>query len=60
MNWIYQRYATDIRQITDTRLDRNLSNIERRMDGDIDDLIEELSNEDEAERLSRLEEEDAS
>jgi peptide chain release factor 1 len=47
-------------RITDKRLARNLSNIERRMDGDIDDLIEELSNEDEAERLSRLEEEDAS
>jgi peptide chain release factor 1 len=47
-------------RITDKRLDHNLSNIERRMDGDIDDLVEELSNQDEAERLSRLEEEDAS
>jgi peptide chain release factor 1 len=44
-------------RITDKRLGRNLSNIERRMDGDIDDLIEELSNEDQAERLARLEEE---
>jgi peptide chain release factor 1 len=43
-------------RITDKRLDHNLSNIERRMDGDIDDLVEELSNQDEAERLSRLEE----
>jgi hypothetical protein len=28
------------------------------MDGDLDDLIEELSNQDEADRLGRLEEED--
>src|SRR5260370_439754 len=45
-------------RITDKRIGRNLSNIERRMDGDIDDLIEELSNQDEADRLARLEEED--
>jgi peptide chain release factor 1 len=45
-------------RITDKRIDHNLSNIERRMDGDIDDLIAELSAEDEAERLSTLEQED--
>ena len=45
-------------RITDKRIDHNLSNIERRMDGDIDDLIAELSAQDEAERLSTLEEED--
>ena len=44
-------------RITDKRIDHNLSNIERRMDGDIDDLIAELSAQDEAERLSTLEEE---
>jgi peptide chain release factor 1 len=43
-------------RITDKRIDHNLSNIERRMDGDIDDLIDELSAQDEAERLSSLEE----
>ena len=45
-------------RITDKRIGRNLSNIERRMDGDLDDLIEELSNQDQADRLARLEEED--
>jgi peptide chain release factor 1 len=44
-------------RITDKRIDHNLSNIERRMDGDINDLIAELSAQDEAERLSTLEEE---
>jgi peptide chain release factor 1 len=44
-------------RITDKRLDHNISNIERRMDGDLDDLIEELSTQDEADRLARLEEE---
>jgi peptide chain release factor 1 len=44
-------------RITDKRLDHNLSNIERRMDGDIDDLVEELSNQDQADRMARLEEE---
>ena len=44
-------------RITDKRLGYNLSNIERRMDGDIDDLIDALSTQDEAERLARLEEE---
>src|SRR6266850_6606562 len=45
-------------RITDKRIPHNFSNIERRMDGDIDDLIDELSNQDEADRLARLEEED--
>jgi len=44
-------------RITDKRLSRNVSNIARRMDGDIDDMIEELSQQDEADRLARLEEE---
>ncbi|HZP95457.1 MAG TPA: peptide chain release factor 1 [Candidatus Limnocylindria bacterium] len=43
-------------RITDKRVGHNFSNIERRMDGDIDDIVEELSTEDEAERLARLEE----
>ncbi|HKW77502.1 MAG TPA: peptide chain release factor 1 [Candidatus Limnocylindria bacterium] len=44
-------------RITDKRVGHNLSNIERRMDGDIDDLIDELSAQDEADRLASLEEE---
>jgi peptide chain release factor 1 len=44
-------------RITDKRLGYNVSNIERRMDGDIDDLIGALSTQDEADRLARLEEE---
>ncbi|HUQ41244.1 MAG TPA: peptide chain release factor 1 [Candidatus Limnocylindrales bacterium] len=44
-------------RITDKRLARNVSNIERRMDGDIGDLIDELSTQDEADRLARLEDE---
>lgn len=43
-------------RLTDRRLGHNLSNLERRMDGDIDDLVEALSEEDEADRMSRLEE----
>src|SRR4051812_12501034 len=43
-------------RITDKRLGHNLSNIERRMDGDIDDFIDALSTQDEADRLARLEE----
>jgi peptide chain release factor 1 len=43
-------------RITDRRLGYNVSNIERRMDGDIDDLVDALSAQDEADRLSRLEE----
>jgi peptide chain release factor 1 len=42
-------------RITDKRIPHNLSNIERRMDGDIDDLIDELSTQDEADRLASLE-----
>ncbi len=45
-------------RITDKRIDHNLSNIERRMDGDIADLIDELSTQDEADRLASLEEEE--
>jgi peptide chain release factor 1 len=43
-------------RLTDRRLGHNLSNLDRRMDGDIDDLVEALSEEDQADRLSRLEE----
>jgi peptide chain release factor 1 len=43
-------------RLTDRRLGYNLSNLDRRMDGDIDDLIDALSEQDEADRLSRLEE----
>jgi peptide chain release factor 1 len=43
-------------RLTDRRLGHNLSNLDRRMDGDIDDLIEALSEEDQADRMSRLEE----
>jgi peptide chain release factor 1 len=43
-------------RLTDRRLGHNLSNLDRRMDGDIDDLVEALSEEDEADRLARLEE----
>ena len=43
-------------RITDKRVGHNFSNIARRMDGDIDDLIDELSQQDEADRLARLEE----
>jgi len=44
-------------RLTDKRLGYNLSNLERRMDGDIDDLIDALAQQDEAERLSSLEDE---
>jgi peptide chain release factor 1 len=43
-------------RLTDRRLGYNLSNLDRRMDGDIDDLVEALSEQDEADRMSRLEE----
>ncbi len=46
-------------RITDRRLGYNISNIERRMDGEIDDLVDALSTQDEADRLARLEEEPA-
>jgi peptide chain release factor 1 len=42
-------------RMTDRRLGHNLSNLDRRMDGDIDDLVEALSEQDEADRMSRLE-----
>ena len=42
-------------RLTDKRLGYNLSNLERRMDGDIDDLIDALAEQDEAERLASLE-----
>src|SRR5512132_295165 len=44
-------------RLTDKRLGYNLSNLERRMDGDIDDMIDALAQQDEAERLSSLEDE---
>jgi peptide chain release factor 1 len=43
-------------RLTDKRLGYNLSNLDRRMDGDIADLIDALSTQDEADRLARLEE----
>ena len=46
-------------RITDRRLGYNLSAIERRLDGDIDDLIDALSQQDQAEKLAQLEEETA-
>ena len=42
-------------RLTDKRLGYNLSNLERRIDGDIDDMIDALAAQDEAERLSSLE-----
>jgi peptide chain release factor 1 len=46
-------------RLTDKRLGYNLSNLDRRMDGDIDDLVDALSEQDEADRMSRLEEDGA-
>ena len=43
-------------RLTDRRLGHNLSNLDRRMDGDIDDLVEALSEQDQADRMSNLEE----
>ncbi len=42
-------------RITDKRLGYNVSNIARRLDGDIADVIASLSQQDEADRLARLE-----
>ena len=42
-------------RLTDKRLGHNLSNLARRMDGELDDLIEALMQQDEAERLAALE-----
>ena len=44
-------------RLTDKRLGHNLSNLPRRMDGELDDLIEALMQSDEAERLAALESE---
>ena len=46
-------------RLTDKRLGHNLSNLPRRLDGELDDLIEALMQSDEAERLASLEEGDA-
>ncbi len=43
-------------RLTDKRLGYNLSNLPRRMDGEIDELIDALAHQDEAERLAALEE----
>ncbi|HET8568663.1 MAG TPA: peptide chain release factor 1 [Candidatus Limnocylindria bacterium] len=43
-------------RLTDKRLGYNLSNLERIMGGDLDELVEALAQHDEAERLQRLEE----
>ncbi len=43
-------------RITDRRLGYNVSGIARRLDGDIDDLIDALSTQDQAERLASIEE----
>ena len=45
-------------RITDRRLGYNVSGIERRLDGDLDDLIDALSTQDQAEKLAQLEEEE--
>ncbi len=42
-------------RLTDKRLGHNLSNLPRRMDGELDDLIDALMHQDEAERLAALE-----
>ena len=46
-------------RLTDKRLGHNLSNLPRRLDGELDDLIEALMQSDEAERLASLEEGEA-
>src|SRR5437870_273137 len=46
-------------RLTDKRLGYNLSNLPRRMDGEIDELIDALAQQDEAERLSSLEDDTA-
>ncbi len=46
-------------RLTDKRLGYNISGLDRRMDGDIDDLIEALMSQDQAERLASLEEDEA-
>ena len=46
-------------RLTDKRLGHNLSNLPRRMDGELDDLVEALMQADEADRLASLESEGA-
>ncbi|MGH2449910.1 MAG: peptide chain release factor 1 [Candidatus Limnocylindria bacterium] len=43
-------------RLTDKRLGQNLSGLDRRLNGEIDDLVDALMTQDEAERLARLEE----
>ncbi|HUG56031.1 MAG TPA: peptide chain release factor 1 [Candidatus Limnocylindrales bacterium] len=43
-------------RLTDKRLGQNLSGLERRLDGEIDDLVDALMTQDEADRMARLEE----
>ncbi|GAC1460609.1 MAG: peptide chain release factor 1 [Candidatus Limnocylindrales bacterium] len=42
-------------RLTDKRLGHNLSGLERRLDGEIEDMIEELMGQDQADRLAQLE-----
>ncbi|HEX4744779.1 MAG TPA: peptide chain release factor 1 [Candidatus Limnocylindria bacterium] len=46
-------------RLSDKRLDHNLSGLDRLLDGDLDELLEELAQQDEAARLATLEEEGA-
>ena len=46
-------------RLTDKRLGHNLSGLERRLDGEIEDMIEELMSQDQADRLAQLEAGDA-
>ncbi len=46
-------------RLTDKRLGHNLSGLERRLDGEIEDMIEELMGQDQADRLAQLEAGDA-
>ena len=46
-------------RLTDKRVGHNLSGLDRRLDGEIDDLIEELMGQDQADRLAQLEAGDA-
>jgi len=43
-------------RLSDKRLDHNLSGLDRLLDGDLDDLLESLAQQDEAARLAGLEE----
>ena len=46
-------------RLTDKRLGHTLSGLERRLDGEIEDMIEELMSQDQADRLAQLEAGDA-